>query len=457
MLRNTLYLILVACLSVSCNKGGLEDNPGKPNIIILFADDLGYADLGCQGSQDIRTPNIDKMASEGVRFTSGYVTAPQCGPSRAGLVTGINQARFGYLDNKGNQGLPAKEITPTIAEYMKEKGYSTGMIGKWHIGDEPEYPAEVIEGSRAWNRGFDYVLMHNRGMSHYFPYRADGIEWMTSRDREPKLTEVKEGSQNISLKDYPQDSYLTDIISMEASNYIERHRNEPFFLYVSYNAPHTPLVAKEQDINANNHIADPQRRKFAGMMTALDRGVGEIRASLKAHELEQNTLVFFISDNGGPTSKNTSKNDPFTGVKGQVYEGGIRVPFIACWPGTIPLNQVVDFPVSTLDLLPTSVELAGGTVKSDPGYPGTNIVPYLTGEKEGEPHEMIIWRWRDQAAIRQGDFKLVEPASLIPDPGLFNIKQKVNEIPENINHNDEKEGFLRDTLASWNDAMVNKL
>ena len=182
MLRKELYIIIVACLIVACNRSDLDVNSGKPNIVILFADDLGYADLGCQGSDDIRTPNIDKMASEGVRFTSGYVTAPQCGPSRAGLMTGINQARFGYMDNKGNHGLPAKEIAPTMAEYMKENGYATGIIGKWHLGDEPENPTEVIEGSRAWNRGFDYVLMHSRGMSHNFPYRKDGIERMKRRD-----------------------------------------------------------------------------------------------------------------------------------------------------------------------------------------------------------------------------------------------------------------------------------
>ncbi|GAH75764.1 unnamed protein product, partial [marine sediment metagenome] len=171
-----------------------------PNIVILYADDLGYADLGCQGSPDIRTPHIDGLAGDGVRFTAGYVTAPQCGPSRAGLMSGMNQARFGYFDNKNNHGLPPKAVVPTIAEYLKDEGYATGIIGKWHLGDEPEYSEEVIEGSRPWNRGFDYVLMHNRGMSHYFPYREDGWEWMTSRDREPRLTEVREGSRKKMLR-----------------------------------------------------------------------------------------------------------------------------------------------------------------------------------------------------------------------------------------------------------------
>jgi len=455
-----LPLALVFCSvdSITSNaKSKVKPKLRQPNIIILFADDLGYADLGCQGSTDIITPNIDKMADEGIRFTSGYCTAPQCGPSRAGLISGLNQARFGYFDNKNNRGLPGKEITPTIADYMKEQGYSTGVIGKWHLGDEPEFADDIVEISRPWNSGFDYVLMLNRGMSHYFPYRADGIEWMTSRDREPKLTEVKEKSRKIALKDYPENSYITDIFSDESVNFIERHKEEPFFLYVAYNAPHTPLIAKEEDIKANNHIADIKRRTFAAMMTALDRGVGKIRQALEENGLAENTLVYFVSDNGGPTSKNTSRNTPLTGFKGDVLEGGIRVPFIACWPGVIPGKQVKDFPVSTLDILPTAVALAGGKLKANLDYPGVNIVPYLNGENKGVPHEELIWRWRSKTAIRQGDFKLVEPMGNLPYGGLYNLKENVKEIPETRVNDHKMETELQQKLEDWNTKMVDKL
>jgi arylsulfatase A-like enzyme len=429
----------------------------KPNIIILFADDLGYADLGCQGSTDIITPNIDKMADDGVRFTSGYCTAPQCGPSRAGLISGLNQARFGYLDNKNNHGLPGKEIAPTIADYMKQQGYSTGIIGKWHLGDEPEFADDIVEKSRPWNNGFDYVLMHNRGMSHYYPYRTDGIEWMTSRDREPKLTEVKENNRKITLKDYPENAYITDIFSDESVNFIKRHKKEPFFLYVAYNAPHTPLVAKEEDIEANSHITDVQRRRFAAMMTALDRGVGNIRQALEDNGITENTLIYFVSDNGGPTSKNTSKNTPLSGFKGDVLEGGIRVPFIACWPGVIPKKQEKDFPVSTFDILPTAVALSGGELKANLTYPGVNIIPYINGKKEDVPHKEIIWRWRNKTAIRQGDFKLVEPSAKLPHSGLYNLKENLKEIPETKVNNDKMETQLQQKLENWNTKMVDKL
>lgn len=382
---------------------------GKPNVILIFVDDLGFTDLSCQGSADIRTPNIDAFAASGVRFTNGYCTAPQCGPSRAGVMTGINQARFGYLDNKNNRGLPSTDKAPTVAEYMKRNGYVTGMIGKWHIGDEDDFPQSIIEKSMPENNGFDYVLKHNRGMSHYFPYRSDGELWMTSRNREPKLTEIIEGSKELSLKDYPSDAYLTDVFSEEAVNFINRHKESPFFLYLAYNAPHTPLVAKDEDMEVNSHIVDIQRRKFAGMMTALDRGVGQLTQELETLGLKEKTLIFFISDNGGPTGENTSKNDPFTGFKGDVLEGGIRVPYIVSWPSVIPANQVLDIAVTTLDVLPTSVELAGGALQSTASYSGVNIVPYLTHEKTGSVHDYIIWRWRSKKAIRKGDFKYVMP------------------------------------------------
>lgn len=450
-----ILLGIAGCSGESGNSG--NSTSSKPNIILVFADDLGYADLGCQGSSDIRTPHIDGLASDGVRFTAGYVTAPQCGPSRAGLISGLNQARFGYLDNKNNQGLPSSEKVPTIAEYLKVQGYSTGIIGKWHIGDEPEYSQEIVEASRPWNKGFDYSLMIHRGMSHYFPYRVDGMTWMTSRDREPKLTEVMEGSREITLKDFPEEFYLTDIISHESVNFIHRHKDEPFFLYVAYNAPHTPLVAREKDMAVNGHITDPSRLKFAGMMTALDRGVGEIRTALEQTGLDQRTLIFFISDNGGPTSKNTSRNDPLSGFKGDVLEGGIRVPFIACWPGVIPGGNVLDEPVSTLDIIPTAVELAGGKLNPELDYMGVDLVPYMTGNSSHLPREYLVWRWRNKMALRQGELKVVQPFEELPHSGLYNLSENIRETPETKLTNEEMQHDLEKRLRSWNESNVNSI
>ena len=451
----SLFIASLVCSNCSTIKE--KQTNSQPNILLIYADDLGYADLSCQGSQDIRTPNIDAIASDGVRFTSGYVTAPQCGPSRAGLMTGLNQSCFGYLDNKNNQGLPPKSDVKTIAEYLQKSNYATGIIGKWHIGDEPEYSSAIIERSRPWNRGFDYVLMMNRGMSHYFPYRKDGENWMTSRDREPKLSEVKEGSKEIVLKDYPEDSYLTDIYSEEGVNFIRRHKDKPFFLYMAYNAPHTPLVAKEEDMKTNAHISDPNRKKFAAMMTALDRGVGMLRNEIKELGLEKNTLIFFISDNGGPTSKNTSKNDPFSGFKGDVLEGGIRIPFLACWPGEIPAGQVYEYPVTSLDVLPTAVSLAGGNLNDELEYIGVNLIPYLKGEKKEASHDILYWRWRDKTALRKGNMKLVEPFKDLPQSGMYNLERNVKEIPETKVENVSQKQQLKDLLEKWNLIYTNSI
>lgn len=449
-----LTCILYSWNAIGTPVTGANKVANQPNIILIYADDLGYADLGCQGSKDIRTPNIDELAKKGVRFTSGYVTAPQCAPSRAGLMTGLNQACFGYHDNSANRGLPGKDKAVTIAEYLKAQDYVTGIIGKWHIGDEINISKEIVEGSRPWKKGFDYTLMMNLGMSHYFPYREDGRNWMVSRNREPRLTEVQDGGKKIVMKDYPTDSYLTDIISTEAVNYIRRNKNLPFFLYVAYNAPHTPLVAKKEDFNSNSHVSDKQRRTFAAMMTALDRGVGEIVNVLEEQSLSAKTLVFFISDNGGPTSENTSRNDPFSGFKGDVLEGGIRVPFIACWPGVIPGGQIYDAPVTTLDVLPTAVALAGGKLSKKINYMGVNLLPFLTGEKKGVPHDWLIWRWRNLTALRKGEWKVVRPFDNLPQSGLYNLKENVKEIPETQIDDAEKLQKMGTELKNWNKKYV---
>ncbi len=225
--------------------------PGKPNILLIMVDDLGYLDLSCQGAKDIKTPRIDKLAKSGIRFTAGYVTAPQCGPSRAGLMTGMSQSRFGYRDNRGQSGLPSKDIVQTLPEQLKSKGYATGMIGKWHIGSvRTENKASVhLDGNPPWDRGFDYTLMMDGGSSHYFPYRPDGIKWMVTRKYEPRLLLKKDAdSAPRCLDDLPGDTYLTDCFSNYSAKFITDNKDQPWFLFLSYNAPHTPCVAKKDKL-----------------------------------------------------------------------------------------------------------------------------------------------------------------------------------------------------------------
>lgn len=430
-----------------------------PNILILLADDLGYNDLSCQGSPDIRTPRIDALAASGLRFTSGYVTAPQCSPSRAGLLTGMNQARFGFLDNGHHRGLPPPSVAPTIAAVLKDAGYATGMIGKWHV-ELPEYNRKVAPADRPANGvplpfGFDSFVMIEGGGSHYFPYSPAGIKKMHEEGREPRLYEASPGTPPHYIETLPPETYLTDYFSGRAVDYITQNRNRPWFLYVAYNAPHTPLQAPEADLAANNHIDSKPRRTFAGMMTALDRGIGRIVDALETSGQRGRTLVFFISDNGGPTKVSTSRNDPLRGLKGDVFEGGIRVPFIASWPGALPSGVVFEDPVSTLDLMPTLATLAGRPVPAQAD--GLDLIPALTSGKTSGTAlagRTLRWRWRNNfLAIRSGSVKQVRNGG--NGGGFFDLEQNLSEADDAQIANPVVRKTLSDTLDAWN-SRVNR-
>ena len=356
---------------------------------------LGYHDLGCQGVKDFKTPNIDRLAASGVRFTAGYVTAPQCGPSRAGMLTGMHQSRFGCTDNSHDFGLPPKNVVQILPEQLKAQGYTTGMIGKWHVGfhEDPKKGHSTQPGNHAWERGFDYVLKHHGGMSHFFPYRADGWKWMTDRKREPRLQQKLENEKMPTYLDgMPEDTYLTDIFSTRAADFVTRSKGEkPWFLFLSYNAPHTPIMAPKDKMAKYAHIKDYKRRVLAAMMDSLDDGVGTVLKALKESGQDKNTLVWFLSDNGGTTSKNASRNDPFSGVKGDVYEGGIRTPMIAWWPGKIQPGQVTDHVSAFWDISPTVRELAGAKPQADTD--GISMVPLLLSKGEQKKHDYLYWEF----------------------------------------------------------------
>ena len=430
----------------------------KPNILLIMVDDLGYLDLSCQGAKDIKTPRIDKLAKSGIRFTAGYVTAPQCGPSRAGLMTGMSQSRFGYKDNRSQSGLPPKDYVQTLPEQLKSTGYTTGMIGKWHIGSvRTENKASVhFDGNTPWDRGFDYTLMMDGGSSHYFPYRADGIKWMVTRNYEPRLLLKKDAdSAPRCLDDLPGDTYLTDSFSDHSAKFIEGHKDKPWFLFLSNNAPHTPCVAKKDKLKKFAHIKDKKRRVLAAMMDSVDEGVAQVLKALKDTGQEKNTIVWFLSDNGGPTTKNGSRNDPFSGFKGDMHEGGIRVPFMVSWPGTIDAGQVVDEPVISLDILPTSLAGAGKRSLSAV-HEGKNLLPWMKDNAD-YPDRQIAWTWRSASAIRIGalketrnwkDVKSVD-GKTVPKHAFSNLDENPKELQEKALKDPKQKQMLSSCLDKW--------
>ncbi len=430
----------------------------KPNILLIMVDDLGYLGLSCQGAKDIKTPHIDKLAKSGIRFTAGYVTAPQCGPSRAGLMTGMSQSRFAYKDNKSQSGLPPKDYVQTLPEQLKSKGYATGMIGKWHIGcvDTKKKMFVSLPGNAPWERGFDYVLKMDGGGSHYFPYRQDGIKWMVTRRRQPRL-QLKADADSAPryLDDLPGDTYLTDCFSDYGAKFVTRHKDQPWFLFLSYNAPHTPCIAKADKLKKFAHIKDRRRRMLAAMMDSVDEGVAQVLKALKDTGQEKDTVVWFLSDNGGPTTKNGSRNDPFSGYKGDMHEGGIRVPFMVSWPGTIDAGKVVDKPVISLDILPTSLAAAGKT--SLPAvHEGKNLLPWMK-DKADYPDRQIAWAWRNVSAIRVGALKEARnwrevksvDGKTVPKNAFSNLDENPKELQEKALKNPEQKQMLSSCLDKW--------
>jgi arylsulfatase B len=395
----------------------------QPNLILLLADDLGYGELGCQGNPQIPTPHIDSIARHGIRFTQAYVTAPNCSPSRAGLFTGRIPTRFGYEFNPigarnedPGTGLPPAEIT--LAELLHGVGYTTGLIGKWHLGGAPDFHPQ--------RHGFDEFFGF-RHEGHYFvPPPWPGVTTMLRRKALPGNTTgrwvghklIYSTHMGTDEPDYDADNplvrgsqpveeraYLTDAFTREAVDFIERHADKPFFLCVAYNAVHSPLQGADRYMKKFAHIEDVHRRIFAAMLANLDDSVGAILRKVRSERLEQRTLVVFLSDNGGPTRELTSSNAPLRGEKGSMYEGGLRVPCLLQMPGTLPAGRVEDRWIVSVDLFATAAALAGAT--PPPGIDGVNLLPFLTGQNAGRPHETFYWRQGPRTALRHGDWKLV--------------------------------------------------
>ena len=407
---------------------GLSRASDKPNFIVFYSDDHGYADLGVNGSvADIRTPHLDALARSGVLAKHGYSTAPQCVPSRGGLMIGKFQGRFD-LDNNGS-ALDGFNKETTIATRLQKAGYVTAHFGKWHLGPTTEIP----------KHGFKYTFSQNAQRPFSSNLTLDG------RDQ--------------PMGDLPPEMYHVDACSHAAAAIIERYQKDPFFLYIAYRAPHTPLDAPQSYLDRFPGEMPERRRSALAMLSAIDDGVGLITETLEKLELTEKTLIFFIGDNGAPLKIHKvdsplngdaggwdgSLNTPLNGEKGMLAEGGMHTPFVVAWPGTIPGGQTYEHPVSALDVAATATAQAGIATNSG-DLDGINLLPYLTGAIKTAPHEALYWRWMAQSAIREGNWKLLRGGER---EYLYDLAMDIEEKHNLAAKHPDIAARLRGKLTTW--------
>jgi arylsulfatase A-like enzyme len=418
-----LKLLLTILPALLAPFGGLLSAADHPNIIIFYADDLGWGEITAQGfSKDIPTPNIDSLAQNGLRFTNGYVAATYCSPSRAGLMTGCYPTRFGHEFNSVANAVGLRADQTTMATRLKALGYSTAAIGKWHLGAQPE--------NRPTKRGFDEFFGTLANTPFFHP-----VNFVDSR----LSNEVREVTDDAF--------YTTDAYADRAIEWLEQNKSKPCFLYLPFNALHAPLQAPKKLLDRFPNIADEKRKTFAAMMSGMDDAIGRVLAKVRALGQEENSLIFFISDNGGPTASTSSYNGPLRGFKMTTFEGGTRVPFIAQWKGKIPAGKTYDLPVMNLDVLPTAIVAAGGKPEASWNLDGVDLMPYLTGTNTSRPHQTLYWRYGPQWAIRDGDMKLVVSKGGCGTPELYNLADDIGESKDLAAAQSDK---VKELQAMWN-------
>ena len=445
-----LTLIMLSGLLLSA-----QQDKDKPNLIVIMTDDMGYADVGFNGCKDIPTPNIDSIAYNGAHIVNGYVSFPVCGPSRAGFITGRYQDRFGFTTNptidptNDIAGLPLDE--KTIAEVLHKEGYKSAIVGKWHLGTHPNF--------HPLKRGFDYFYGFLSGGHNYFMNQLtiENLENVKSKWAWYK-TKLRENHKTLEFEDYKTD-YLTDELSEAGLRFINKQaeNNQSFFLFLAYNAPHTPMHATEKYLSRFPDIEDKKRKTYAAMVSAVDDGVGNVLRTLKDNGIEENTLIVFLSDNGG-AHNNASQNTPLRGTKGSVYEGGLRVPFAMQWKGVIPANTSYEESVSSLDIMASIVDILD--IKTNPKKPldGVNIIPYLTGKKKGAPHEYLFWRkWEQNAmAAINADYKLLK-VKKNAETEFYNLKKDVSEKENIKGSNSKKVQEIQKEWDKWNVQLKDRV
>ena len=446
IMRPARCIAILVCM-IAAGFTSLAAPTAPPNLIVILTDDQGYHDVGFNGCQDIPTPNLDSIASNGVKFTSGYVSSPYSSPSRAGLLTGRYQERFGYerdslwQPKNPDAGLPLSETT--LADTLDKVGYATGIIGKWHLGSNP--------AMHPLKRGFDEFFGVLGAGHRYLP------EELTIEDARQAKTDDDNWHLWV-LRNYEPvktTNYLTDEFSDEAVRFIARHKDKPFFLLLAYNSPHGPLEATKKYLDRFHKILSPHRRTYAAMMSAVDNGVGEVLAELRKDGLEAQTLVVYLSASAGVLDANSSDNYPLRGSKNYPWEGGWRVPFAIQWPGHLPKAIVYDQPVESLDIFATITALANAPINPESPLDGVNLVPYLTGQKAGIPHDAIYLRMPDGGsfAVRSGEYKLVVPATAQPAE-LYNVSKDISELKNLAEVKPEVVMELEKKYAAWSRQMI---
>ncbi len=403
----------------------------KPNIIVIVTDDAGYVDFGFMGSVDLQTPEIDKLAESGVIFTDAHVSATVCAPSRAGLLTGQYQQRFGFEANGtgfGNSGdLGLDDNIETLAEVLKKNNYKTIAIGKWHLGGSiSDHPN---------NRGFDEFYGFIGGGRSYFPIKNPS----------KKLMLQKNGSK-VNFE-----GYLTDALGNFSVNSVEQNKDNPFFMYLAYNAVHTPMEAKEEHLEK---FKDHPRQTLAAMTWSLDENIGKLRHKLDELNILDNTLIYFISDNGG-AHNNSSNMGPLKGWKGNKFEGGHRVPFVISWTGKIPKNQKFDGLTSSLDIFSTSLAAAKIDNTTNISLDGVSLLPYLINKKQGNPHDKLFWRKLEEAGVRVDNHKLIRLKYF--GYTMYDLDQDLGETQNLSKSNTLKLNKLIEELEQWETEMSEPL
>lgn len=428
--------IVLALCSLLAGQGGTTASQRPPNIVLLYADDAGYADFGfqefCAADMKSLTPHIDSIASEGVTMTNAYMSGCVCSPSRAGMMTGRYQTRFGheynippgYMDG----GLPLSETF--MPKRMQPLGYTTSLVGKWHLG----YPAEYHPNKR----GFDWFYGCLQGSRSYFPMK-----------RATKHRVIQENGVATE-----EGGYTTDRLGDAGVRFINENKEKPFFLFLSFTAPHGPLQAKDEDLAMLAHIEPLKRRKYAGLVKALDDNVGKVLQALQAAGLAGNTLVVFTNDNGGQTLTGAN-NGKLRGRKGSLLEGGIRVPMCMRWPGKIKAGTKIEDPVISLDFLPTFTAIAGGAVDPEWQLDGVNLMPRLTGAVSKLADRTLFWRQGKERAVRMGSHKMYV-ADL---PGgaaheVFDLSQDVGESEPLVDADADVVAALEKALVDFDSEMV---
>ncbi|MCC4211213.1 sulfatase-like hydrolase/transferase [Leeuwenhoekiella parthenopeia] len=417
----------------------------QPNVIVILADDLGYADVGFNGNTDIPTPNIDRIAREGVKFTNAYVSYAVCGPSRAGILTGRYQDRFGFsrnpllAPNDPNMGLPLSE--ETLADALGRAGYKSVALGKWHMGAHAS------------------LVPRKRGFTDFFGFLSGGHQYLPELWTLNDLTEARtqyDGYNTKLLRNetrVEETEYLTDALSREAVNYIRQYKDAHFFMYLAYNAPHAPLQATPEYLERFDHIKDPKRKIYAAMVSAMDDGVGRVLETLDSLKLADNTLVFFLSDNGGPEHANASDNGLLRGEKGDLFEGGIHVPFALRWPARLEGGKFYEKAISALDIFATAINQTSERIQTKNTLDGVDLIPYLTEANSGDPHPYLFWRKFDQEeyAVRAANglkFEIQKNQSY-----LFDLQHDLGETNSILEERTQDSRSLKEQYSIWNMEM----